>query len=108
MFHHMIYPYFFQAIHGLGNQHDVKDAADAKSIVLDYEAVKKLMNQHEILNQRLEDHDSKITKLKTEYVQQNRKRLNDHAKHQYKEHVQSNKMLKLDTTVEKIKTGDVR
>ncbi|CAG2189847.1 unnamed protein product [Mytilus edulis] len=97
-----------KAIGGLGNHQDVKDAADAKSIVLDYESVKKLVNQHEILYQRLEDHDTKITKLDTEYVQQHRKRENDHAKQEYKQYVQSIKMSKLDASVENMKTGNER
>ncbi|CAC5399269.1 unnamed protein product [Mytilus coruscus] len=97
-----------KAIHGLGNQQDVKDAADAKSKVLDYESVKKLINQHDFFYQKFEDHDTKITKLETDYIQQNRKRLNDHAKHEYKQCVHSIKMSKLDTTVEKMETGDVR
>lgn len=66
------------------------------------------MNQYEILYQRVEDQETKIKNINTENVQQNRKRLNDHAKHEYNQHVQSNKISKLDTSVENMKTGDVR
>ncbi|VDI65285.1 Hypothetical predicted protein, partial [Mytilus galloprovincialis] len=64
-----------KAIHGLGNQQDVIDAADAKSKVLDFNALKELLNVgfsvHRNL-ERLNDYgnelavqNSKIKKLKS-------------------------------------------
>ncbi|CAC5399265.1 unnamed protein product [Mytilus coruscus] len=82
------------AIHGLGNQQDVKDAADAKSIVLEHKAVKRLMNLDEMFYHRLEQEAGNI--------QQNRKRLNEYA-HELDE--QSLKIIKLETTVDNIETG---
>ncbi|CAG2224382.1 unnamed protein product [Mytilus edulis] len=57
------------AIHGLGNQQDVTDAADAKSKVLDYKTIKELMMiekrliDHTII---LAEHTTRIAQLETE------------------------------------------
>lgn len=66
--------------------------------------MKALVNQHYIFHQRLDDHDTKITKLETDYIQQRRKRLNDDAKHEYKLDVHRTKVGK---TVESMEIGDV-
>lgn len=107
MFNHSNTLYLFQAIHGLGNHQDRIDATAAKSRILDYNSVKRLMYRHEILNQRLEDQATKISKLETVNIQQNRKRLNDQTKSAYILQKHSSKMAKLETTVENMETGDI-
>ncbi|VDI14710.1 Hypothetical predicted protein [Mytilus galloprovincialis] len=67
------------AIHSLGNQQDVTDAADAKSKSLDYNTLKKLVNFD----------DS---------IQRNVNRLNDHSNELA---VQSSKITKLESTMQK-------
>ncbi|CAG2244642.1 unnamed protein product [Mytilus edulis] len=93
-------------IHGLGNHQESIDATAAKSRILDYNSVKRLMYRHEILNQRLEDQATKISKLETVNIQQNRKRLNDQTKSAYILQKHSSKMAKLETTVENMETEE--
>lgn len=74
-----------KAIHGLGNQQDVQDAADAKHKVLDYKALMELVNLGD-------------------GIQRNLKRLTDHS-NTLAEH--TTRMAKLETTVENIEKGNI-
>ncbi|CAG2198756.1 unnamed protein product [Mytilus edulis] len=70
----------YQAIHGLGNQQDITDAADAKSKVLDHNALREQVNFRYS-------------------IQYNLKRLNDHSNELA---VQTSKIRKLELNVENI------
>ncbi|CAG2222569.1 unnamed protein product [Mytilus edulis] len=73
-----IYYILLQAIIGLGNQHDVKDAAEAKSKSLDYNSLQELVH----IDTRLNYHTNEIAK-------------------------QTSKIEKLETTVEVMGKGNI-
>lgn len=77
--------FIFKAIHGLGNQQDVIDAAEAKSKVLDFNALKELLNVGFSVHRNLE-------------------RLNDYGNELA---VQNSKIKKLKSTVKNMEKGNI-